>query len=47
MTIPFTPFIPVCEYCFADLEILEKDDYGNVVSYICPECGEIEYTNEN
>ena len=41
------PYIPVCGYCFADLEVLERDKNGNVISWICPECGEIEYTNEN
>lgn len=41
------PFIPVCAYCFADLEVLERDNNGNVISWICPECGEIEYANEN
>lgn len=46
MAIPFTPFIPVCGYCFADLEVLERDDNNNIISWICPECGEIEYVEE-
>lgn len=41
------PFIPVCGECFADLEVLERDGKGNIVSWVCPECGEIEHANED
>lgn len=40
------PCIPVCANCFADMEINEKDNNGNVISWICPECGEIEYKKQ-
>jgi predicted RNA-binding Zn-ribbon protein involved in translation (DUF1610 family) len=41
------PFIPVCVNCFADLETFEQDSRGNIVSWICPECGKIQDANEN
>ena len=44
--IPNIPWIPVCGYCFADAEVLERDENGNPISWICPECGEIEYADE-
>ena len=46
MNIPNIPFTPVCGECFEYLEVLERDNHGNIISWICPECGEVEYANE-
>ena len=41
------PWIPVSGCCLVDAEVLERDENGNPISWICPECGNVEYGNEN